>query len=221
MNDSVQGLRRTAWSVVAVVLAVAVPAAVAAAVLLPSAPTSGGMTVDRDGPVIVGSPTQRDLAGWTATPIPGAASTASLRRCAAGSNDEPAAAPAPDPAALSETRGSITAIIMRTRSGPRLCLLVRDRLLLFRGLADADGSGRGVTRSAVGGGLVDHVDHVSLGFVAGRTSPATVALTAEVPDLPTVDASVGSGWFVLWWPRSTPADLVRLHCRPARSLRRC
>lgn len=221
MTDSPKGHRRTAWSVVAVVLAVAVPGAVAAAVLLPPGPTSGGLTAERDEAVIVGSPTRRELSGWTATPTPGAASAASLRRCAAGSNDEPAAAPVPTPAALSETRGSVTAIIMRTRSGPRLCLLARDRLLLFRGLADADGSGRGVTRSAVGGGLVDNVDHVSLGFVAGRTSPATVALTADVPDLPTVDASVGSGWFVLWWPRNAPADLVRLHCRPARSLRRC
>ncbi|GAA1492612.1 hypothetical protein [Curtobacterium herbarum] len=189
------------------------------ALLPPQTMRQGAATAPRSGPVVVTSPTQRDLDGWTATPTPtatptsGAPSDQARRRCAAGDDDGTGDLTSAS-TELAETRGDITSVVMATRSGPRLCLLVRDRLLLFRGLSQPDGTARGAARSAVGGGLVDDVHHVALTFIAGRVLPGTTTLTADVPHLPTVVATVAAGWFVAWWPGDVAADRVVLHPEP-------
>jgi hypothetical protein len=196
-------------------IAVAIVVWLAGVALLPSQTMwQGAAAAPRSGPVVVTSPTKRDLDGWTATPTSGAPSDQARRRCAAGDDDGTRDDPTSASTELAETRGDITSVVMATRSGPRLCLLVRDRLLLFRGLSQPDGTARGAARSAVGGGLVDDVHHVALTFIAGRVLPGTTTLTADVPHLPTVVATVAAGWFVAWWPGDVAADRVILRPEP-------
>jgi len=208
-----------AVTALSLVLAIVVSLAVwlAGVALLPSQSMwQGAATAPRSGPVVVTSPTKRDLDGWTATPTAtsGGPSDQARRRCAAGEDDGTGDDPTSASTELAETRGDITSVVVDTRSGPRLCLLVRDRLLLFRGLSQPDGTAWGAARSAVGGGLVDDVHHVALTFIAGRVQPGTTTLTADVPHLPTVVATVAAGWFVAWWPGDVAADLVILHPEP-------
>lgn len=212
MTASDRGRGPAVWApVLAVAVAVAVAAVSVTVVSVLEPRTSGLAEVHGAGPVVISSPTRQELASWTAAPASSATSVDARRHCAAGSDDDTPRAPVPDPAVLSETRGDITALVMPTWSGARFCLVSRNGLLVFRDLNDASASAHGTAERPAGGGLVNSVNDVSLGFLVGRIPPSTRGVSAEVPDLPAVTASVGSGWFIVWWPTSTPADRVRLH----------
>lgn len=153
------------------------------------------------------------FAGWTAKPTPPAPLqlAAAQQRCAAKSAQSPIAGL---PLKLSDTRGPFTFAVYASDTSTAVCISGPSFTSMSASVSSAPSTPVADGRVTLWSEHLTRRDGQAYSFADGRTGANVKAVTLALDNGTKVDATVGGGWFVAWWP-STAAVKSALVTTPS------